>query len=927
MKKFFRSSAMMLVIMATLATHLRASHIVGMDLTYAYTGTPNTFLVTLKYYSDCNPLSIPPPTSATICYSSASCGLSGTETFNGTVPAPIPIPPCIPNAGPTFCNGGTAYGVWEVKFEGNITLPQACNDWVFSFYDCCRNAAINTLASPDLQGVFLSTSLDNLNFPTNSSPIFLNIPVTQFCINNQFYYDQGATDVDGDSLAFFLTAPLDGTFSCPPDPPFPVTYNSTPNQYSDSVPFDTQSGVVMDNVTGIVSFVPVTQQIGVMAILVKEYRNGVQIGEIRRDIQLNFTAACSINPPAIQTFPVTLGGVNYSGVGVQCGDSSLILTFPTNPVQCKSIEPLGTDFRILAPNGQANPAISATAINCSGGVTDSILIHFYYPLKYGVTYLWTKIGTDGNTLLSECGSAIAEYDTVPIILEDTSNFSILTQLNLPCAFDSVTLTFPEVLDCYSFAANGTDLKLVDATGTVFNVSGAYGIGCNAGNPFSSTFHFDFSPVVNGTSPFYLISLNGTDSTTVATMCGKFVYPGDTIAILSVAPYLPITLGVDTTVCSTDVLPILNAGLTGATTYAWSLNGTPIGGNTQTLQSTGAGNYSVVVSIGSSCSGSDTVNVNVLTAPQPVLTNQAICDYDPLPVLNSQVTGTTYQWTFNGSPVGGNTATLPTQGTGAGTYGVSVSVGSCTGTASMDLTINASPNPTLNDNETICEGSDIVLDAHGAASDGVTWYYGGTQVATSVTYTATAAGYYTAILQSQEGCLKSDSTLVILEEPLQAPKVDCGAGNGVYKYIYTWNGIPGATEYEVWTGGQWVSVNLDTLYGTNSVLTDFKVRAVNGNSTCRDGEPSNLAPCEVIIPNIITPNGDNANDLFFIKNLEGHPNSSLKILNRWGNIILDDDNYQNDWDGSNAADGTYFYILKLEDGKEFTGTLTIINGKK
>jgi gliding motility-associated-like protein len=111
-----------------------------------------------------------------------------------------------------------------------------------------------------------------------------------------------------------------------------------------------------------------------------------------------------------------------------------------------------------------------------------------------------------------------------------------------------------------------------------------------------------------------------------------------------------------------------------------------------------------------------------------------------------------------------------------------------------------------------------------------------------------------------------------------------------------------------------------------VLTDFIVRAVNTNSLCKDGAPSDLAPCEVIIPNIITPNGDGVNDVFFIKNLEGHPNSSLNILNRWGNMVYETSNYQNNWGGDDAADGTYFYILKLVDGKEYTGTLTILNGK-
>ena len=691
------------------------------------------------------------------------------------------------------------------------------------------------------------------------------------------------------------------------------------------MPFSSLNGVTIDNQTGIVSFIPTQIQVGVMAILVKEYRNGIEIGSVRRDIQINIVGACVVNPPAFTTFPVTLGSANYNGVGVQCGDSSVILSFGNNPVQCKSIEPNGTDFRILAPNQQPNPAISATAINCQGGVTDSILVHFYYPLKYGVTYLWTKIGTDNNTLLSECGSAMAEYDTIPIVLEDTSKYNIPTINNLPCAFDSVTITLTDPLDCYSFAGNGngTDLVLVDAVGNTFNLSGAYGVGCNVNNPYTTIFHFDFSTLVAGQSPYYLISLNGTDSNSVSNPCGRYFLPGDTIAILNVNNNLPITLGPDTTLCANEPLPLLNAGLSSAN-YTWFLNGTNLGVNTQTLQATGPGSYSVLVNVGPSCFGSDTMEVIVVPIPQLTLNNLSICDYDPLPALNALNPGATYQWTLNGNPF--STSQIINT-TGPGTYAVTISAGTCTSTSSMTLTVNAKPTPVLNDT-LLCIGSSVTLNPNGSANDSVFWYANNTFISNASTITVDSAAVYTAILQTVDGCRNSDSASVTFEQPLPAPTVDCGGGSANFKYLYSWNHVPGATGYEVSLDGgiTWLPVQLDTLYGSAQTIKDLRVRAVNTNGVCRDGNISELAPCEVIIPNIITPNGDHLNDVFFIKNLEGHPNSSLKILNRWGKTVLDDSNYQNDWDGNNLSDGTYFYILKLDDGKEFTGTVTILNSK-
>jgi gliding motility-associated-like protein len=92
-------------------------------------------------------------------------------------------------------------------------------------------------------------------------------------------------------------------------------------------------------------------------------------------------------------------------------------------------------------------------------------------------------------------------------------------------------------------------------------------------------------------------------------------------------------------------------------------------------------------------------------------------------------------------------------------------------------------------------------------------------------------------------------------------------------------------------------------------------------------------CEIDIPNIITPNNDGVNDIFKIMIKDSNepfyinfPNSKLIILNRWGNKIYESNNYQNDWDGNNAADGVYYWTLDLNDGlgTTFMGTVTIIS---
>lgn len=83
-------------------------------------------------------------------------------------------------------------------------------------------------------------------------------------------------------------------------------------------------------------------------------------------------------------------------------------------------------------------------------------------------------------------------------------------------------------------------------------------------------------------------------------------------------------------------------------------------------------------------------------------------------------------------------------------------------------------------------------------------------------------------------------------------------------------------------------------------------------------------CGIYIPNIFTPNGDGANDLFEIKNLPS--NAKLIISNRWGKEVFSASDYQSDWTGDNVVDGVYYYRLTV-NGESLTGWLEIMRGKQ
>ena len=75
--------------------------------------------------------------------------------------------------------------------------------------------------------------------------------------------------------------------------------------------------------------------------------------------------------------------------------------------------------------------------------------------------------------------------------------------------------------------------------------------------------------------------------------------------------------------------------------------------------------------------------------------------------------------------------------------------------------------------------------------------------------------------------------------------------------------------------------------------------------------------ELTFPNVITPNGDLSNEYMIIEALK--PNSSVTILNRWGNVVFSTSNYQNDWNGKDQqgidlTEGVYTVIFTSSENK-------------
>lgn len=85
--------------------------------------------------------------------------------------------------------------------------------------------------------------------------------------------------------------------------------------------------------------------------------------------------------------------------------------------------------------------------------------------------------------------------------------------------------------------------------------------------------------------------------------------------------------------------------------------------------------------------------------------------------------------------------------------------------------------------------------------------------------------------------------------------------------------------------------------------------------------------DLVIPTLITPNGDNRNDFFIIRGLESLGRTELKIFDRRGVEVYTNNDYDNtfeglDYNGNPVQDDTYFYTLRSANGTSMSGYLVI-----
>jgi len=526
---------------------VHASHDMGGFISYTHV-SGNTYHVTVTYFRDCS--GIAAPTSISVNAASVSCGFPATSTILNLTGNINSTPVCPSEMLNTTCNGGALPGEEMYIYEADITLGGACDDWIFSYTDCCLPPSVQNVLQ---NGMYFESTLDNLNIPSNNSPVLTSPSMGYICTGLTSTYNFGAVDIDGDSLSYALVTALDAG-------PIPMTYNAP---YSGTDPMASTPAVSMDPVTGDLVFNPTMIMGAVIAIRIYEWRDGVLIASHFRQMIVQ-AISCTNNQPNFSAM------FNVTG-GVQTGPFSLSVC-PGTPVT----------FQITATDVDALDLLALNAVSTYPGAT---FIQTGTNPATG-TFSWTPglgfIGTNIVVLSAEddnCPYKGSDYQSVMFHVTQTTDAG------------------PDVIHC---PAQGP-LTLNAIGGTSFTWSVVAGDPAMSCTSCASTI---VSPTITTTYEVNsdLATCNNNDQVTVT------VVPDFTFSVTPDASYCLPYFG--TTPVSLTATPSA-----GSYTYSWDEVGTGTwtsGIQSPTYNASQAANLAVQITSSLGCVLSDTVSITTTT---------------------------------------------------------------------------------------------------------------------------------------------------------------------------------------------------------------------------------------------------------------------------------------------------------------------------
>jgi gliding motility-associated-like protein len=667
-----------------------ATHIVGGELNYRWL-VGNTYEIRLTVYRDCIN-GVPPfddPVSVGIFnnqnnlvnlsysytgfYPMGSNTYYNNATFNNqqygylihphdsaTVPNVVSSPCVIP---PT----NICYRVCH--YIDTVVLPPIPGGYHLVYQRCCRNFSIANIVNPLDVGATYDAWIPEQPDDDDSNPVFNSWPPTYICVNQPFVFNHSATDPEGDSIVYQLCDPIDGpnnpcwfdtqcclTFPQPcgpmPQPPYNPPYINPIWQ----APYNLGNvfgGVplTIDPVTGILTATPNTTGQFVYAVCALEYRNGVLIGQTRRDFQVNIVPCANITVASILSPTLTCGTNQANFTNNSTGASSYFWNFGDTTTLADTSNLFQPTYVYPDTGWHTATLIAYSSINPACNDTSVAQVYVYPQLVANFTYT-----------IQPCTRTVVFNDTLSV-LSGTPNYWLWN------FGDNTTSSSPN--PTHTYAANGnynvtlivntnqgcTDtVTIVVPVNYVPPVAAFNPVNTPCTNTFTfnnqstgaSTYNWNFGDATSSTqtSPSHAYASSGNFNVTLIVTSSAGCR--DTIVQPVVTPVLAqsnFTFQIDS--CSRTV-NFTNTS-SNATSYSWNFGDATISTQTNpshTYAASGTYNVRLIATTAGGCNDTTIIPVPVnYNLPVAAFTVTPVnCTYNAT-ILNQSTGGNSYSWNF------------------------------------------------------------------------------------------------------------------------------------------------------------------------------------------------------------------------------------------------------------------------------------------
>ena len=522
------------------------------------------------------------------------------------------------------------------------------------------------------------------------------------------------------------------------------------------------------------------------------------------------------------------------------------------------------------------------------------------------TYLWSpSTGLNFNNISNPMASPIV---TTTYVVTGTSAAGCVLNDTIVVTISNILSVFagPDVTIC-----SGDTILLSTAGGVVYNWTP------------SATLQ---TPTLATTNAFPTSTTTYTVNVTDANSCSG----SDSITVF-VNPSMGITTSGTTPICDgqSATLNATPIGGTGPFTYNWS--NSLSGPGPQTVSPNTTITYTVSITDSNGCS-SPVQNILVTVNPTPSATLQSSSNVSCFGGSNGTATvnasGGTPGYSYSWLPNGGTAVTGTSLSNGIYTCTITDAAG-CTTTQSVTMTQPTAiqlANASSPEHCTSADGSASVSASGGTPGFTFTW----SNSSTNDTISNLTSGSYTVVATDANGCI--DSTTVVVGNTSGAnanagTAVTITAGqstvlNGSGGVSYTWSPPAGLS-----------CTNCQFPVATPSVTTVYTLTVTDANG-CTDSDTVtvfvDIACGEIFVPNAFSPNGDNANDTFYVRG-NCIKFMQFEIYNRWGEKVFSSTDPAKGWDGTwrgekcEAATFTYFLRATLIDDTQINkqGTISLV----